>query len=366
MTEENTQLWFLIGMLSVGGAEQTLVDLANNIDTDQYEVTVWTIVDDGPLVAELNEDVHYRTLDAAGKWDFGVLLQFAQTARQERPDIVQSFLFFDNVLARLATVVTPKTTCITGVREVPDSRPLLRAFIDRLTLPLSDLVVSNSQAGAEHIVNHGAKEEQVAVVPNGRDVEKYAQGCASNELYESLSLDQDCPIVGTVSRLVERKGHYDLLDAWPAVLNTHSEAQLLLVGDGPERDALERYAEERGCSKSVIFAGQRDDIPALLDAMDVFVFPSHYEGLPGALLEAMCAGLPIVTTPVDGCSELVDDEKHGIHVPSQNSSALGKAVRELLDNEDRASTLGIAAQQRARNNYSINVMVDSFEALYEN
>jgi len=365
MSDQQLEVWFLIGMLPIGGSERTLVDLANGLDKSSYSVTVWTIIDDGPLRGELDTDVRYKTLNASGKWDIRAPVRFLREVRAENPDVLQSFLFFDNILARIAGLTSSNVDVITGVREVPEEPSWFRSVIDKVTLALSDRIVSNSEAGADHIISRGADPAKVKVVRNGRKITKYANGNKDSLSFDCLNLDSSNPIVGTVGRLVERKGHYDLLEAWPTVLETHPNAQLLIVGDGPERKSLQNRAGELNCSHSICFAGRRDDVPNLLAAMDIFVFPSHYEGLPGALLEAMIAGLPIVTTPVDGNSELVEDGVTGLFVPPNNSQALANQLLNLLSNPELRGTLGANAAEFAKDEFAIMTMISEFESVYE-
>lgn len=359
---ERTTVWYLIGELRVGGTERTLVDLLDGLDRDEVAPSVWTIADQGPLASEVPDDVPVRSLGAESKLDGRAPLRLVRALRVKRPDVLQSFLFFDNVLARLTGFVSPETTVVTGVRAVPNSMPLHRDIVDRLTMPLSDQIVSNSEAGAEWVIDRGADPAMVDVIYNGRDVERYDVP-VPDSLRETLGIP-DGPVVGTVGRLIERKGHHDLLDAWPGVQEVYPDGQLVIVGDGPEREALEAHAERLGVAASVHLLGRRDDVPELLALFDIFAFPSHYEGLPGALLEAMCAGLPIVTTSVDGCAELIVDGEHGLHVPPKNEEALAEAIVELLENGPEATELGQKAAIRARDKFSTGAMVDEFEGLY--
>lgn len=361
-TDNSIPVWYLIGTLAVGGTERTLVDLVSGLD-DRFEPTIWTITDTGPLAAEVPDDVPVHSLGATSKTDVRAPLRFVRELRRERPPILQSFLFFDNTLARLAGLAVPETIVITGVRSVPDDRPRHRSLVDRATIGLSDAIVSNSRAGAEWIVDNGAPSERVAVIHNGRDVNHYDRSLPGG-FREQLDMP-DGPVIGTVGRLLRRKGHHDLLAAWPQVRANHEDAQLLLVGDGPARDQLRQQAIRLGCAESVHFLGRREDVPELLALFDVFAFPSYFEGLPGALLEAMCAGLPIVTTPVDGCTELVVDGTHGTHVPVGDTDALAEAITHYLSNPGLAADHATAAQQRAVDEFSLDAMVDGFKSLYE-
>lgn len=369
-----TTVWFCVTALCVGGAEQTLVDLANGLTDREYEVTVWTIFDANPLAEELCSDVTVRSLSSAGRVENGAVtavtnplayilvpVRFWYAAALERPDVIQSFLFFDNLLARSAGLVGP-STIITGVRAVPNDPDRLRAVLDRLTTPLSDVIVSNSEAGKALAVARGAAADRVAVIRNGRDISQYQQPKASTVEAE---LDVgDGLVVGTVGRLLERKGHFELLTAWSQIHQTNSEARLVVVGDGPDRTALQQHAAGLGCADSVEFLGMRRDVPELLSVMDIFVFPSHFEGLPGAVIEAMAAGIPIVATPVDGTSELLESYRTGLFVPVDAADELAWALIRLLETPTLRDALGEAAQREAEQRFTIETMVDEFEDCY--
>ncbi|WP_336330187.1 MULTISPECIES: glycosyltransferase [unclassified Haloarcula] len=376
MTAERKTLWYFIGALVVGGAERTLIDLANEVNGEEYDVTIWTIFSTNPLETELSPEVTVRSLTDAGRVANGAIegvesplvylfapLKFCLAARREQPDLIQSFLFYDNVIARLAGVFC-SASIITGIREVPNEEPFVRRVIDRMTISLSDVIVSNSTAGRDYAVERGAEEENVAVVYNGRNIEQY-RTTDSAELRSELDIPMGATVVGTVGRLVERKGHFDLLDAWPSIVSEIPDAHLVFVGDGRDRERMAERVDSLGCADSVHFLGTRQDVPALLGAMDVFAFPSHYEGLPGAVIEAMAAELPIVATPVDGTSDLLENYRTGLFVDVQAPDEIAWATIRLHQHQPLAETLGTAAGQRAASEFTIESMVDGFERLYQ-
>lgn len=376
---ERPTVWILVAALSIGGTERTIVELLSGLDRERYDVVVWTIFDSNPIVDQLPEDATVRTLgvQAVTSEESYVVeraespvgyvrapAQFIAAVRRERPDIVHSFLFYENVIARLAGLVADETSVVTGERGFHNrSRPVLKA-VDRLTLPLSDLIVSNSQAGVDYYAHRGVSRHRLHVVPNGRDLERYGDG-AGDGIRDEFGLSPSAAVVGTVGRLTEQKGYFELLHAWERVCESRHDAQLLLVGHGPKRDALEALAADLGIADQVQFTGPRDDVPDLLAAMDVFVFPSHGEGLPGALLEAMAAGLPIVATEVTGNVELLADRETGILVPPRDPAALAEATKRLLDDEETGATLGANARTEAFDRYSLKAMVDRFERVYD-
>jgi glycosyltransferase involved in cell wall biosynthesis len=366
MSSGRIRIWYLIGSLQVGGANRTLVDLANNLDHERFDVTIWTLLRHNPLADDLVPAVEFRCLGASGKTDILTVFRLLRVVRRERPDILQSFLFFDNTLARVAGALSPETTVISGVRSVPESPDRLRDVVDRLTMPLADYVVSNSEAGRELAIRRGADPDSVSVIENGRDLSAYQEATAPPELRSELGVPSDARLVGTVGRLIERKGGYDLLEAWPDVMSEHSDAQLLFVGDGPEREGLERAAERHGVADSVTFVGTREDVPELLDAMDVFVFPSHFEGLPGALIEAMAVGLPIVATECTGNAELLSDGTTATLVPIRDSSTLAEHLEMVLSDEQLRSRMGAHAKRVSTDRYAVKTMVNQFVDLYDN
>lgn len=378
--DDRVDLWLFVTALSVGGAEKTLVDLANDLDRERYDVTVWTIFEQNPLADRLDDHVTLRTLGvegvtsadhafavegAADPLDYArAPVRFVRAARRDRPDVIQSFLPSDNILARAAGVACPDTVVITGVRLVPTGEDDIRQAIDNWSSRFADHVVSNSAAGARFVRDYGVPEERVSVIHNGRDLSRFERD-APEGLRDGLGLPADAPVVGTVGRLIDRKGHDELLDAWVTVRDEVPDAHLLVVGDGPRRAALEARASDRGVADCVHFTGLRDDVPDLLAAMDAFAFPSHYEGLPGALLEAMAAGLPCVATPVDGNSELLTAYETGLFVGVDEPDELAWALVRVLQNDAFATDLGDAAAARARHTFSLDRMTTTFESLYE-
>jgi len=213
-------------------------------------------------------------------------------------------------------------------------------------------------------INRGSEPKQTHVIENGRDLDEYATASAQSDLRSSLGIPASSLLVGTVGRLIERKGHYDLLEAWPDVQVKHPDSHLLIVGDGPEREGIKAKARNKGCTDSVTIAGQRNDVPELLNTIDVFVFPSHFEGLPGALIEAMAAGLPIVATSATGNSEVITNYETGLLVPVRNPSELANQLSTLLSNEIMATVLGERAAAESVTRFSLDRMMSEFTDLY--
>jgi glycosyltransferase involved in cell wall biosynthesis len=173
------------------------------------------------------------------------------------------------------------------------------------------------------------------------------------------------PVVGSVGRLERRKGH-DVLIAAALMLRTHAtRPQLLLVGDGPERAALEQACRAGGIMDDVVFTGDVDDVRPALSAMDVFVLPSREEGMSNALMEAMASARPVVATRVGGNGEVLDGGRLGRLVPSDDPVALARAVGEVLDEPASAAMGATTAQAFVTTRWGAGAMVGELESFYE-
>ena len=167
-------------------------------------------------------------------------------------------------------------------------------------------------------------------------------------------------VIGNVARLVEQKDQRTLVDAAPAILQRFEDARFVVVGDGALRGEL----EQRAAGLPFEFLGDRDDVPELLAGFDVFAFPSLFEGLCLAVIEAQAAGIPVVATPVGGIRETVVDGETGLLVPPRDPAALAAAVCRLLDDQALADRFAAEANRRVRARYSVERMVEATLALY--
>jgi glycosyltransferase involved in cell wall biosynthesis len=170
------------------------------------------------------------------------------------------------------------------------------------------------------------------------------------------ALHSDRPLVGNVARLAPQKDHRTLIEAARLV----PEAEFVVAGDGELREELERLAE----GSSVRFLGARDDVPGVLASLDVFAFPSLFEGLCLAVIEAQAAGVPVVATPVGGIRETVVDGETGLLVPTGDPPALAAAIRHLLEDRPAAEAMADEAKRRVRARYSVDTMIVETLRLY--
>jgi len=203
------------------------------------------------------------------------------------------------------------------------------------------------------------------VIHTGIQLDRFSPGESRNEVREEFAYTANDFVIGTVARLDdERKGIRDFLRAAALVSEDDARARFLIAGDGVLRPALEELAAELGIRNRVTFAGWRADVPRLLDALDAFVMPSHFEGGPTTVLEAMAMALPVVATNVGMVPEVVNDGVTGLIVEPGDSKGMAQALQELLSDAALRELMGRAAREHALSAFSIERMADDYLRLF--
>jgi glycosyltransferase involved in cell wall biosynthesis len=245
--------------------------------------------------------------------------------------------------------------------------PSYQALADRLLAPLTDRAIAVSASTRDFLVRERhLPAERVRLIWNGAPLEEFAPRGPQRRLAvrRELGLSPETPVVGSIGRLNEQKGHRYLLAAAARVFAAVPDARLVLAGDGDQEPALRAQARDLGIAPRVVFTGHRTDVPALLESFDVFCISSTYEGTPLTLFEAMAAGRAIVSTAVDGCREVIEDGRTGLLVPPRDDEALARALtRALTDAPLRAALSEAARRESAR--YDIRECVERMQALYD-
>jgi glycosyltransferase involved in cell wall biosynthesis len=176
-------------------------------------------------------------------------------------------------------------------------------------------------------------------------------------------LPQEVPLVGIVATLRSWKGHRYLVEALPRL--SHADARLVIVGDGPQREALERQVDGLQLRDRVVFAGQQQDVADWLAALDVFALPSYAnEGVPQALLQAMFARVPCVTTDAGAIPEIARDGGTATIVAKEDAAALAAGIDALLGDRARASVQAQRAHALVAGRYTLAAMLDRMEAVF--
>jgi len=224
-----------------------------------------------------------------------------------------------------------------------------------------DRVITVSAASAASYTKAGFDRMKFAIVQNGIDPPKPTR--SRQVVRKELGLREDDIAVLVVARLTAQKGHRTLIEAVPAVRSAQPGIRVLLVGDGPDRAEIADSADRAGLNEVVRFLGQRDDVPDLMAAADLFVLPSEFEGLPLVLLEAMAAELPIVATAIGGSDEALGSD-HPYRVPPRDAAALAAAILKLVGDRPAAAAAAAGALRRFETRFRASRMADETAAIY--
>ena len=356
-------LTHLIDSLNLAGTQTALVHLARGLARRGYRQRVYC----------LNNRTHprvLRQLDEAGVEVIVIgkaqLLSGVGLLRLYRGlrgcQVVQTFLPVADVVGRTLARLARVPVVVTSIRARNVDKRGWQLWLDRLTMRWAHRVVFNARNVVDFAVaREGVRPDQVVVIPNGVRVAGPRPGDVPRARYR---VPDGVRVVGTVGRLRPQKGIGTLLEAFPRVRD-RVPAQLWIIGEGPLRAELEAEARRLGIAGSVRFWGERSDVPELLACMDVYAHAALFEGMPNAVMEAMAAGLPVVASEVDGTRELIREGETGWLVPPGEAAALAARLLAVLDDAEEAARVGQAAARHMAENFSVEKMVDAFDALYQ-
>jgi len=241
-----------------------------------------------------------------------------------------------------------------------------RFWVDRQIGRLVDKYIAVSHAAARHLIGtKGVPQSKIRVIHNGRDLDRFGPTDANRRDATRAALGLgDEPTILTLARLDEQKGHRHLIDALAILAPRHPNLVTILAGDGPLEQSLRAQCAALGLTDRVRFLGYRRDAAELLEAADIVVLPSLYEGLPLVAIEALALGRPMVATEVDGTPEVVIHEKTGLLAPPANPQALASAIERMLSDPALAARLGSEGRKFVRENFSLKQQIEQTVAVY--
>lgn len=359
----------VIDGLGFGGAEMLLADLVRSLSLVDVRVSVAYLREKhgSPAAARLREvGIEPVGLEVGGLLSPRSLLKVRRHVAEVRPDVVHTQLGYSDMLGGLAAAATgiPVVSTIHLTRWDTSSRERvkLRLFDVTRRLTCSRVIVVSEATRAAYLRRGFGPRARVVTVHNciaGRP-----EPGAGRAVREELGIGPDELVVGMVSVLRRGKGHDVAARAIQQVRERRPGTRLIVAGDGPARDEVQRSLEPLG--DAALLIGHRDDVMGLLDAYDLFLLPSEHEAFPTALLEAMAAGVPIVASAVGGVPEIVQDGVSGRLVESPVSSrSLAQAIGELLGSSTLRAEAGAAGRRRFVEAFSLERWGEQLRTLYE-
>jgi L-malate glycosyltransferase len=360
---------YVVHVMQVAGAEVLVAEMIHRLGP-RLDPVVFCLDAVGPLGSELqSQGIPVLSFDRRPGKDWGVAWRMAREIRKRRVEVIHAHQytpFFYSALARAVTGARSRLVFTEHGRHYPDVVGRNRRWLNRLVLARlanETNAVCGFSARALQAVD-GFSAVPVGVVANGIDSDRYGRAHDPVAAKLQLGLSKERRYIATVARFHPVKDHRTLLEAYRGVAAAQHDVDLLLVGDGPLRDDLERQTERLELRGRVHFLGVRSDVAAILGVADVFALTSVSEAASLTLLEAMASGLPVVITDVGGNPEMVRHGVEGLLVQRGDAGSIANALLELLENPERARRLGSAGADRVRRMYQLDQAVERHYETY--
>jgi glycosyltransferase involved in cell wall biosynthesis len=362
VSEQRRRILLVIDEASVGGGQRHVLALASRLDARDFVAGV-ACEAEGYLVDELRKrGIPHFSVAMSNVPDPHSIYQCIGAIRRFRADVVHTHGGTAGVTGRIAAFLTgvPAIHTYHGIHYLHDTGLFRRwayTAVERALLKVTRKIICVAQKDSDTGKRAGIVDpRKTVVIVNGIEISEFSG--------EGPSHPREVPVIGTIGRLHQQKGHAILLESLAILAKNGQVFRCRIIGEGELRAHLEDQAATLGLNEAVEFVGGRTDSAAQLSAFDIFVLPSLWEGLPIVLIEAMASGLCIVASRVDGVEEAVTDEREALLVPPGDPVRLAESLSRVLGNAALRRDLGLAARRRALEAFHVKAMVTSTESVY--
>ncbi len=357
----------MVDSLDVGGAEGLVLGLTRKLMSDGFRVSV-CYCEPGPIADDLTRmGVNVTHIPWHSRFDPMLPVRMANVIRRDPPQIVHTHLFKSDFHGRFAARLSGVPVVLSTLHSCNEwAKNPFFGFTYGVTTRFADRIIAVAEEVRDYAIHHfHLASSRILTIANGIDVRRFENKKeAALNLRAELGIASDAPLIGIVARLDPPKDHETFLRAAALIKKVAPNARFAIVGDGPLRESLTKLSADLGLDREVVFCGRRNDIPTVMNALDILVLSSVYEGLPMALLEGMAASRPVVSTAVGGITGLVVDGETGLLVPPSDPKAIADACLRLVVDPDLRCQIGQAAYARAKEKYSLDEMYSKTIRLY--
>lgn len=369
------KVMLIISNLEFGGAQRQLVELANNLSRDDFDVMVCSLSQYIPLGSGLDlPDEKVVIIQKKSKYDISVVFRLSKVLRENKVDVLHAFLFDAEIAARIASAMAGVAVMVGSERNSNYRIKRNQMVAYRLTKNLRDVCIANSKAGAEFNAQElGYPEKHYVVVRNGVDTNRFQAGNGA-QLRESLGISQDQFVIGMFASFKEQKNHGMLFHAVKELTSSDRNFRVVLLGEELHGGAqgtttyVQRIHElvgRLGIRDYCLFVGNQDDVEAYYRICDVTVLPSKFEGTPNVVLESMASGVPVIVTAVSDNNEIVEHGKSGYVVDVGDEAGLSRYLQLLMEDRELSANMGSEARRRAVELFSSAQLASSTGEVYK-
>jgi glycosyltransferase involved in cell wall biosynthesis len=361
---------FVLNNLAVGGSETKVVRLANSLQQRGMQVGVAYLNEPFSLLKQLQTDIPAYFLARKGRFSLSAVATLRHLVLEQRPRTVVSVNLYPALYVVTATRRLddcPRTIGLMNTTELRRGARWRRAFYRRVLRFLDWTVYGCELQRNAWLPATSPMRPRSSVIYNGVDLERFSptrNTASGREQRARFGIGQSSFVVGSVGRLAPEKNQLPLIDALARLRTAGMDIHLMLVGDGPMRQALEQRVAERRVANAVTFTGALSDVSAVLPLFDVFVLPSLSETFSNAALEAMAMRVPVILTRTGGAPEMIQDGREGFIVDaSEVAQRVPELVGKLRSDAELRARMGAAAATRAQQAFSWNGMIAAYEAV---
>lgn len=352
-------LFLMVNSFETGGSERQFTVLAQNLTPPEFQTHLGCVMRRGSLAHNFPDTPEFPLGGSLYRWQsLRTRFNLNRHLRRLRVQVAHAFDFYANLLMIPAAKLARVPVVIGSHRQLGDLMSPAQFRVQSAAFRWCDAVVCNSKAAADRLIATGLAPDKVAVIGNALPVEAFIPAPAVRPKRPGVVR------VGMVARMNHRyKNHSGFLRIAAQIHLRLPNTEFVLAGDGPLRQELEREAASLGLGASIIFLGDRQDMPAVLASLDVAVLTSDSESLSNVILEAMAAGLPAVAYDVGGNSELLSGQR-GVLIPAGDETGFADVVEKLLSDAAVRERMGQSAQQFAQENFSLDRVRQRYIDLY--
>jgi glycosyltransferase involved in cell wall biosynthesis len=354
----------VISKLPVGGVENMLSKVVKDYDKALYDVSICCIKEGGDIADDLirsGYDVIILNKMKKHGFDAGTVTALYKYIRKKNIHILRTHQYHANLYGRIAGVLARVPVIIPSFHsryESPNKPKIHRRFINHFLSYFSDTLVAVSNTVAMDITRYDkVNPKKIRINYNGVVIDKFNLDISKQEAREVLGIAADRYIIGTVGRLREEKGHSLLLKAASRL----RDCQVLIAGDGPLLKELQELAASRHINCRFMGQISPNKVPLFLRALDIFCFPSYWEGLATSLIEAMATGLPVVASDIPSHREVLNEA--GLFIRPGDTRELTRTLEKLMDDPSIRLSLSNKARERAKL-FSLEKTVKTYESIF--
>lgn len=356
------QVVHLIETLNCGGTENNLLRMLPELEKTGWHNIVVTLGGGGEMLPRFREaGVEVRVLNQGNFLSYRTLATLAKTLKEIQPDIVVTNLIRADILGRVFLPLLVPYPIISYLHTTYNHpRYQIARLFEWLTKPLARHYIANSVAVRDfYQTKLGVGASKLSVVEGGIDIDIFEQADETSVRRE-LKLPSQALVVTCVGNLAPNKGQASLIESFEIAFGNNPNAYLLLVGEGENRPTLEALRQKSRAAKRIHLLGRRTDVARILKLTDIFALPTLFEGLSVALLEAMAAGVAIITTNIPENRVILTDQTTAWLVPPADTETLAKALSALGKDPKRRAELGSSALKHVRQHYSMASFAPKF------